>query len=89
MLYEVITIFVEEESREYERSLEMNGQRYLAFVEQLGKEKGVKVATELRRGAIWSEIVTAAEESKADLILLGGTESTQSDKDVHSTTHKS
>ncbi len=82
-------IFVEEESREYERSLEMNGQRYLAFVEQLGKEKGVKVATELRRGAIWSEIVTAAEESKADLILLGGTESTQSDKDVHSTTHKS
>lgn len=82
-------IFVDDESREYERSLEQNGQRYLAFVEQLGKDKGVKVQTELRRGAIWSEIVTAAEERKTDLILLGGTESTQSDKDVLSTTHKS
>ncbi len=82
-------IFVEDESREYERSLEQNGQRYLSFVEQLGKEKGVKVETELRSGAIWSEVVALAEERKADLILLGGTESTQSDKDVLSSTHKS
>lgn len=82
-------IFVEDESREYERSLEQNGQRYLAFVEQLGKDKGVKIETELRSGAIWSEIVTVAEERKTDLILLGGTESTQSDKDVLSSTHKS
>ncbi len=82
-------IFVDDESRDYERSLEQNGQRYLAFVEQLGKEKGVKIETELRRGAIWSEIVTVAEERKTDLILLGGTESTQSDKDVLSSTHKS
>ncbi len=82
-------IFVDDESRDYERSLEQNGQRYLAFVEQLGNEKGVKIETELRRGAIWSEIVTVAEERKTDLILLGGTESTQSDKDVLSSTHKS
>lgn len=82
-------IFVDDESREYERSLEQNGQRYLSFVEQLGKEKGVRIETELRRGAIWSEIVALAEERKTDLILLGGTESTQSDNDVLSSTHKS
>jgi len=82
-------IFVDDESREYERSLEQNGQRYLDFVVQLGKDKGVKIETELRRGAIWSEIVAVAEERKSDLILLGGSESSQSDKDVLSSTHKS
>ncbi|HHU35930.1 MAG TPA: universal stress protein [Treponema sp.] len=65
-------IFIEEESREYEQSLEDNGRRYLAFVEEMAQEKGVKIETELRHGAIWSEVVTSAEEKKIDVILLGG-----------------
>lgn len=82
-------IFIEEESREYEESLELNGKRYLSYVTDLGKAKGVAIETELRRGAIWSEIVTAAEEKSIDLILLGGYEKEMSDKDVLSTTHRS
>ncbi len=70
-------IFIEEESRDYEKSLEDNGQRYLSYVDELGKAKGVKIETELRRGAIWSEVVSASEEKHADVILLGGY-----DKDV-------
>lgn len=65
-------IFIEEESREYQKSLEDNGNRYLAFVEEMAQEKGVKVEIELRHGAIWSEVVAAAEEKKIDVILLGG-----------------
>lgn len=82
-------IFIEEESRDYEDSLELNGKRYLAFVDELGKSKGVKIETEMRRGAIWSEVIAAAEEKKIDAILLGGSEKSMSDEDVLSTTHRS
>ena len=82
-------IFIEEESREYEESLEQNGLRYLAYVE-LGKAKGVKIETELRRGAIWSEIVASAEERHIDAILLGGSDHDSTDqKEINSSTFKS
>ncbi len=83
-------IFIEEESREYEESLEDNGRRYLAYVDELGKAKGVKIETELRRGAIWSEILTAADERKTDVILLGGNEGDASDeKEIMSSSYRS
>ncbi len=72
-------IFVEEESAEYERSLEENGRRYLNYVESLAAGKGVAVEKVLRRGAISTEVVEAAEEAKADLILLGGFEESHRD----------
>ncbi len=83
-------IFIDEESREYEQSLEENGRRYLSYAEELGKAKGVKIETELRRGAIWSEVVTMSEERKMDLILLGGQEGeTVDSKDIMSSTYRS
>ncbi|MBN1617213.1 MAG: universal stress protein [Spirochaetales bacterium] len=83
-------IFIDEESREYEQSLEENGHRYLSYAEELGKAKGVKIETELRRGAIWSEVVTMSEERKMDLILLGGQEGeTVDSKDIMSSTYRS
>jgi nucleotide-binding universal stress UspA family protein len=36
-------IFIQEESTEYERSLEANGERYLSFVEELARAKGVRI----------------------------------------------
>ena len=65
-------IFVQDESIEYEKSLETNGNRYLAFVEELARSKDVKIERELRKGAVYTEILAAADEHKADLILLGG-----------------
>jgi nucleotide-binding universal stress UspA family protein len=67
-------IFIEEESADYEKSLEQNGHRYLNYVEELAQKKGVEVEKVLRRGSISTEIVEAAEDAKADLILLGGFE---------------
>ena len=81
-------IFVQEESMDYERSLEANGERYLSFVEELGRAKGVKVDREIRRGAAYTEILTVAEEKKADLIVVGGWERDRSPRDIISHSHR-
>ncbi|MDR2534428.1 MAG: universal stress protein [Treponema sp.] len=81
-------IFIQEESQEYEQSLEANGKRYLSFVEELARSKGVKLEGELRRGAVYTEILTLAEDKKADLILLGGWEQHRSARDIISHVHR-
>ena len=63
--------FVAEESLDYENSLTEDGKRYLSYVENLAKSKGIKIETELRKGSVWSEVVGYAEDTKTDLILLG------------------
>ena len=63
--------FVTEESLDYENSLTEDGKRYLSYVENLAKVKGIKIETELRKGSVWSEVVGYAEDTKTDLILLG------------------
>ena len=65
-------IFVEEESLEYQQSLEANGHRYLNYVEELAASKGLAIKKILRHGTISTEILNTAEEIKADLIVLGG-----------------
>ena len=67
-------IFVEDESSEYQMGLEQNGERYLNYVAELARKKGVAVEKVLRHGAISTEIVEVAEENGADLVLLGGFE---------------
>ncbi|MDR1956952.1 MAG: universal stress protein [Treponema sp.] len=81
-------LFIQEESQEYEKSLEMNGERYLAFVEELARTKGVKIEREIRRGAVYTEIITAAEEKKADMIILGGLEKDRNPRDIISHAHR-
>jgi nucleotide-binding universal stress UspA family protein len=81
-------IFIQEESQEYEKSLEANGERYLSFVEELARAKGVKIERDIRRGAVYTEILTAADEKKADLIVLGGWEKDRSARDIISHSHR-
>jgi nucleotide-binding universal stress UspA family protein len=64
--------FVPEESAEYEQNLIQDGTRYLEYAVSLGAKKGIKIETELRKGAVWTEVIAAAEDMKANLILLGG-----------------
>lgn len=66
--------FYEEESRRYEQRLEDDGRRYLSYLDSLAREKEVRIETELRKGAIWSELIKSAEDFGASLILLGGKE---------------
>ena len=67
-------IFIEEESIDYEKCLERDGNRYLSYLENLAKEKDVKIKTELKKGAVWSELIKSAEDFGANLILVGGKE---------------
>jgi nucleotide-binding universal stress UspA family protein len=81
-------IFIQEESLEYEKSLEANGERYLSFVEELARAKGVKIDREMRRGAVYTEILSAADERKADLIVLGGWEKDRNARDIITHSHR-
>ena len=81
-------IFIAEESAEYEQSLEANGQRYLSFVEELAHAKGVKIEKEMRKGAVYTEILAAATARKADLIVMGGWEKERSGRDIISQAHR-
>jgi nucleotide-binding universal stress UspA family protein len=81
-------IFIQEESQEYEESLQVNGERYLSFVEELALAKGVKIEKEIRRGAVYTEIMAVADEKKADLIILGGWERDRSTRDIFSHAHR-
>jgi len=81
-------IFLQEEGAEYEKSLETNGSRYLTFVEELASAKGVKIEKIMRKGAIYTEILAAADEKKADLILLGGWEKDTKTKDIIGHSHR-
>ena len=81
-------IFIQEESQEYEKSLHENGERYLSFVEELASAKGIKIDRELRKGAIYTEILGAASDHNADLIILGGWEKDRNPRDTFSLNHK-
>ncbi|MBR5581578.1 MAG: universal stress protein [Treponema sp.] len=63
--------FLAEESSLFEDNLREDGKRYLDYVAQLGSDKGVTIETELRSGAVWSEVILSADEMNAGVILLG------------------
>ena len=81
-------IFIQEESQDYEKSLEANGERYLSFVEELARAKNVKIERELRRGTVYTEILEVADNKNADLIILGGWEKDRSARDIFSHSHR-
>ena len=81
-------IFIQEEGAEYEKNLENNGSRYLTFVEELANSKDIKVERMLRKGAIYTEILSVADEKKADLILLGGWEKDTKTRDIIGHSHR-
>ena len=81
-------VFIQEESQEYEKSLEANGERFLSFVEELAKVKGVNIEKVIRRGAVYTEILAVADEKKADMIILGGWEKDRDPRDVFSHSYR-
>ncbi len=80
-------IFIEEESSQFESNLEANGNRYLDYIEELAKSKGVKVNKILKRGGVANMIMEAAEETDSDLIILGGWQPNRSRKDLITRAH--
>lgn len=73
-----------DEGSSTEAGLESDGNRNLQYILDLAKSKGVKIETELKKGSVWSEIVNAADDYKADLILLGGQTATNTSSIIRS-----
>lgn len=75
----VLTKFlVRDEGNNFESELESSAEKDLAYVEKLAKAKGIKIDTEVRHGAVWSEVIKAANDYNANLILLGDSDRTSS-----------
>jgi nucleotide-binding universal stress UspA family protein len=81
-------IFIQEEAADYIQNLENNGQRYLTYIEELANAKGVKIEKVIRKGSIFTEILQAADEKNADLILLGGWEKETKTRDIIGHSHR-
>lgn len=65
---------IAEEKNEFEEQLKIDGENCINYVVHLAKSKGVNPEQEVRCGGIFTEIIKAAEEFDADLILFGGNE---------------
>ena len=63
---------VQDESDGFEGALRSDGEKYLDYVTELAKRKGIKAEAELREGSVWVEVVQSADAFGANLILLGG-----------------
>jgi nucleotide-binding universal stress UspA family protein len=81
-------IFIQEEGAEYEKNLENNGNRYLTFIDELARVKGVKLERIMRKGAIYTEVLSVADEKKPDIILLGGWEKDTKTSDIIGHSHR-
>ena len=81
-------IFIQEESSEYEKSLEASGARLLSFIDELARAKGIKTEREIRKGAVFTEVISLADDKKADLIILGGWEKNRSAHDIIGHAHR-
>lgn len=55
-----------------EDKLRSDGENYLNYAVMLASKKGLTVEKELRSGGVYTEILKAADEYEADLIILGG-----------------
>ena len=75
-------IFIEEESKEYEKSLELDGAKYLDLIEEMAISKKQKINKLLKKGMISAEILNTVKENKIDLIILGEWQESKSRRDL-------
>lgn len=76
-------IFVRTEADDYEYDLRQDGKRYLAYVEQLARAKGLACETHILTGEVNLEVVRVAEELDAELLVLNELEPHRSRRDSH------
>lgn len=62
---------VSSEAEDFSEKLQKDGEHYLNYVKMLAISKGITAETEIRSGAVFTEIVKSSDEFEADLILLG------------------
>ena len=64
-------IFLKEEQLEYNRDLEADAERYLNYVRELARNKGIAAETLKVTGTPNQEIVRVVKEGRFDLLVIG------------------
>lgn len=64
-------IFVKIEEMDYEQDLEQDGRRYLNYISELARSKGVEIKAELVKGLVNKEVVQKIDDWGADLLVMG------------------
>jgi nucleotide-binding universal stress UspA family protein len=65
--------FSKRSEKAVEAELDEQGRRYLELARQQAERQGVSVDCQIRRGDPFEEIITAASDAHADLIIMGHT----------------
>ncbi len=76
-------IFVKIEEMDYQQDLEQDGKRYLNYITEMAKAKGITVRAELTKGVVNKEVASMAENEKADLLVMGELEPVMSRTDTY------
>ena len=64
-------IFVKIEEMDYEQDLEQDGRRYLNYISDLARSKGVHIQSHLVKGIVNKEVTSKVEEWDIDLLVMG------------------
>lgn len=64
-------IFVKIEEMDYEQDLEQDGKRYLNYIAELARAKGVHIRPELIKGVVNKEVVEKINQWGVDLLIMG------------------
>jgi len=64
-------IFIKAEQMDYEHDLMQDGSRYLHYISELAREKGVEINTKLEKGVVNKIIIDAVSDLNIDLVVLG------------------
>jgi len=76
-------IFVKIEEMDYRHDLEHDGRRYLNYISELAKSKGIEIKTELIKGVVNKVVCQMIEEWRVDLLIMGELEAVLSRTDTY------
>jgi nucleotide-binding universal stress UspA family protein len=64
-------IFLKEEQAEYQRDIELDADKYLQHVQELGRTRGITVDVIKASGSVHQEIKRITQENEIDLLVMG------------------
>jgi len=76
-------IFVKIEEMDYEQDLAQDGKRYLNYITEMARSKGVEIRTDLVKGVVNKEVVNRVQEWGIDLLIMGELDPIQSRTDAY------
>ena len=81
-------VLVADEVAEFDRELLSTAERYLAYVGEMAKVRGVRFQTRVQKGSFHQLALQAARELPADAILMGGWSSSATQHDTLAASHQ-